>query len=174
MARPEAEPKTALGARMREIRRRLGDPDRAEWTGRLKVSKNTIASYERGETAPDADVLALYRSEFGIDINWIATGEGEMFADPSMAPPPSVQVDPLLMEELYKAVEHVYRDLGQKPPPHRIANEATALFNVLLARVSDVRDKVVVEAAIPALAKELVDRLAQAAKEPGTGKRSAS
>ena len=152
----------------------MGDPDRGDWAKRLGVSKNTIASYERGETAPDADVLAIYRAEFGIDINWIATGEGEMFADQSKAPAPSVQVDPVLMETLYKAVERVYRDMGQKPPAHRIAHEATSLFNLLLSRVSAVRDQAIVDAVIPILAKELVERLEQAAGQPGTGKRSAS
>jgi transcriptional regulator with XRE-family HTH domain len=158
---------------MREIRKHFGDPDRAEWAERLGVSKNTIASYERGETAPDASILAVYRAEFGIDINWIATGEGVMFADPSKAPAPSVQVDPILMETLYKAVDRAYRDMGQKPPAHRIANEAATLFNVLLSRVADVRDALIVDAVIPVLAKELVDRLTKAAAEPGSGKRSA-
>ncbi|WP_349433618.1 hypothetical protein [Pararhizobium sp. A13] len=96
-----------------------------------------------------------------------------MFDDPAKAPPPSLQVDPQLMESLYKAVEVAYRETKQKPPPHRVANEAATLFNVLLSRVPDIRDATIVNAVIPALAKELVDRLAKAAAEPGSGKRSA-
>lgn len=151
----------------------MGDPDRDLVAQRLGVSKNTVASYERGETEPGVSALAAYRSVYGASPIWIISGEGGMFDDPSKAAAPSVQVDPLLMEKLYKAVDRVYRDMGQKPPPHRIAHEATTLFNVLLGRVSDVRDDDIVDAVIPVLTKDLVDRLERAAAEPGTGKRSA-
>ena len=96
-----------------------------------------------------------------------------MFIDASKAPPPATVVDPLLMEKLYKAVERVYKDAGQRPAGHRIANEATKLLNMLLEKVTDVRDELIVDAVIPALAQRLVDELAEAAANPGTGKLSA-
>lgn len=174
LARPEVEPKTPLAKRLRAFRRKIGDPERDDVAVKIGVSKSALASYERGETEPNASALAAYQREYGLNVLWLLVGDGDMFDDPDNAPAPSAEVDPLLMEQLYKAVERAYKDVGQRPPGHRIANEATTLFNVLLARVADVRDEVIVNAVVPVLAKELVDRLGSAALEPGTGKRSAS
>lgn len=85
MAKPENEPKTPLGARIRSIRKGLGDPDRETFAKILGISKNTIAFYERGERTPDATVLAAYRARFGIDINWLLTGQGNPTAAEGMA-----------------------------------------------------------------------------------------
>ncbi|WP_235824299.1 XRE family transcriptional regulator [Brucella anthropi] len=81
MARPEAPSKTPLGARLRELRRKLGDPERDGFADQLGVSKNTLASYERGETEPTASVLDAYRQNFGANVLWIVTGDGAMFTE---------------------------------------------------------------------------------------------
>lgn len=86
MARPEAAPKTALGSRLREIRRSLGDPDREEFATRLGVSKNTLASYERGETEPTASILAAYVSNFGVTTEWLVFGSGEFVSSGRLMP----------------------------------------------------------------------------------------
>nr|WP_165972816.1 LexA family transcriptional regulator [Martelella mediterranea] len=83
MAKPESDPKTPLGARIRSIRKHLGDPDRESFAKMIGISKNTIAFYERGERTPDATVLAAYRERFGVDTNWLITGEGDPFGDTS-------------------------------------------------------------------------------------------
>jgi transcriptional regulator with XRE-family HTH domain len=165
--------KTPLGRRLAEIREERGI-EREEMASILgNVSASALANYERGDNVPDANILAAYHSQIGVNITWLLTGSGEMYNDPSNAPPPATVVDPLLMEKLYKAVERVYRDAGQRPPGHRIANEATELLNLLLEKVTDVRDELIVDAVIPALAQKLVDDLAEAAAKPGTGKLSA-
>lgn len=79
MARPEVEPKTELGKRLREVRLALGDPLRDDAARKLGVSKSSIANYERGERVPDASVLETYRRKYGVDINWLLTGDGKMF-----------------------------------------------------------------------------------------------
>lgn len=72
MARPEVEPRTPLGARLREVRRQHGDPDRGEFAKILGVSKESLASYERGDNIPDAAVAGRYR-DLGVDLNWLLT-----------------------------------------------------------------------------------------------------
>jgi phage repressor protein C with HTH and peptisase S24 domain len=42
----------------------------------LGVAKDTIGKYERNRIVPGGDVLARIRADFGIDINWLLTGEG--------------------------------------------------------------------------------------------------
>jgi phage repressor protein C with HTH and peptisase S24 domain len=76
---------------LREARRHAGDPDRDEFAKKLGLAKNTLASYERGDSAPDAETLAMYRLQLGIDINWLATGQGEMIEGPKL--PLSLQAD---------------------------------------------------------------------------------
>jgi len=82
LSRPEHEPKTPLAARLREVRRQNGDPDRTKFAAILNVSKNTIAFYERGERTPDAKVLAAYNSCFNVDLNWLITGETNQASRP--------------------------------------------------------------------------------------------
>lgn len=86
MARPEAAPKTALGSRLREVRRLLGDPDREDFAARLGVSKNTLAAYERGETEPTASILAAYVSNFRVPTDWLIFGEGDFGPSTSTMP----------------------------------------------------------------------------------------
>jgi len=79
VARPESEPKTPLGSRLRQVRRELGDNRREEFAEQLEISKDSLALYERGENVPSATVLAEYHRKFGINLNWLATGQGGMF-----------------------------------------------------------------------------------------------
>ncbi|MHC5306972.1 helix-turn-helix domain-containing protein [Bartonella sp. LJL80] len=79
MARLEIGAKTPLGSRLRDVRKTLGDIDRSVFAEKLNISKSGLAHYERGERSPDASVLLSYLTVFGIDINWLLTGKGEMF-----------------------------------------------------------------------------------------------
>ncbi len=81
MARPEIPSKTPLGVRLRELRRRLGDPERDVFAAQLGVSKTTLGNYEKGESEPTASVLDAYRHNFGANVLWIITGEGDMFSE---------------------------------------------------------------------------------------------
>ncbi|MDQ0454675.1 transcriptional regulator with XRE-family HTH domain [Rhizobium paknamense] len=51
----------------------------------MGVAKNTMASYERGDTEPTASVLAAYREMLNINLNWLATGQGEMLSSEGVA-----------------------------------------------------------------------------------------
>nr|DAZ49014.1 MAG TPA: helix-turn-helix domain protein [Caudoviricetes sp.] len=45
------------------------------------MKQNTIAQYEMGRTTPsDAIIFSICR-EFGVDENWLRTGEGKMFEE---------------------------------------------------------------------------------------------
>lgn len=85
LAKPENPSKTDLGARIRLIRKELGDIERDNFATELGISKNTLAYYERGERTPDATTLASYRDRFGININWLVTGEGSMRSESAKA-----------------------------------------------------------------------------------------
>ncbi|WPJ67980.1 c repressor [Sinorhizobium phage StopSmel] len=173
MARPEIEPKTALGARLREFRRKLGDPDRDDVAKRLAVSKNTLASYERGDTEPTAAVMDAYRREFGASLLWLVSGEGGMFSDPSAAPAPVETFDVMLLQRIGDIVQATFSELKQTPPPRAITGEAGRLYNELLQMVPDTRDQEVVDAVLQVIRSRFKKRLQEASSEPGSGKRSA-
>ncbi|KEC54629.1 helix-turn-helix domain-containing protein [Bartonella koehlerae] len=79
MARPETESKTIFGKRLRYIRLALGDPSREALAKSFSMTKNSIAFYERGEREPNLSVLQTYRTLYGVNINWLLTGQGKMF-----------------------------------------------------------------------------------------------
>ncbi|MET3559797.1 transcriptional regulator with XRE-family HTH domain [Bartonella japonica] len=81
MARPETESKTIFGKRLRYVRLALGDPSRETLAKSFSMTKNSIAFYERGEREPNLSVLQTYRTLYGVNINWLLTGQGKMFDD---------------------------------------------------------------------------------------------
>lgn len=158
---------------MREVRRALGDPERDVFSNSLAVDKTTLAAYERGQRTPDADTLARYRELHGIDINWLVTGDGQMFVDLDKAPKPQVVIEKSLMKKLARLAMRVYRDAGVKLPPEEIASEAADLFNDLVAKVTNIRDTGEVDAVFPQLEYRLKKRLSENEAPTSSGKRSA-
>ncbi len=84
MARPETT-KTPLAARLRDIRRVLGDQPREVFAKSLGVSEKTLGNYERGDNEPDASVLLAYKQIYGVDVSWLLTGDGPMFSESAVA-----------------------------------------------------------------------------------------
>lgn len=172
MARPENEPETPLARRLRDVRRHFGVENREAFAGTVGVSKDALAMYERGKNVPTATVLAAYRERYGVSMDWLITGAGEMFADPSKAR--TTRIDAELMERLHDRVASIFHELGQKPPARRIAREATNLYNELAKAVPDLTDTEMIDVTLPRLALDFKRRISEAVAEPGTGKRSAS
>lgn len=92
---------------MRAFRKAIGDPDRDRVAAKIRVGKSTLASYERGETEPTASALAAYRDEYGANILWIVSGEGEMFSDPARAPTSPLQIDAKTVQAMHSAIERI-------------------------------------------------------------------
>lgn len=47
----------------------------------LHINQSTIQAYENGKAFPSSKKLEILFREFNININWIITGEGEMFLE---------------------------------------------------------------------------------------------
>ena len=175
MARPENKPKTPLASRLREVRRQLGDPERAAIVSALGVSIDAVARYERGDNEPQASVLAAYASAFGVNLYWLLTGEGEMFTGrpqrAAVAPTPAI--DPDLFRAVGRLVLNVHKDEGVKLPPDALLDEQAAAYNALIARAEDPRDTAELKALLPWLEARLRKALKAAVAEPGTGKQQA-
>lgn len=67
-----------IGRRIREVRNKL-DLSQAELAKILGVSQRTVSHWETQRNEPPLDVLRTMCSKLGVNLNWLLTGEGEMF-----------------------------------------------------------------------------------------------
>lgn len=175
LARPEKEPKTPLGSRLREVRSYLGNEDRELFATAVGVSRAALAYYERGERTPDAVVLARYRAKLGISLDWLIAGEGEMFADPTKAP---------VSKDMRSIDKHVFRLVGRfvvglyktediTLPPDALLDEQSSAYNTLIERAENPDDLEELESLLPWLETRLKRQIKAAKAKLGTGKQRA-
>lgn len=62
--------------RIKELRKNLGLTQQ-KFADRLGLKRQTIAAYEIGNIEPSESTLLLMCKEFGINKDWLLTGEGE-------------------------------------------------------------------------------------------------
>ena len=75
-----------IGERLKQAREQL-NLSQGPFASSIGVSINTISNWERGVAHPPADKLALIREKYGIDLNWLLTGEGLMTGGQSRTSP---------------------------------------------------------------------------------------
>ncbi|MEM5789377.1 MAG: XRE family transcriptional regulator, partial [Syntrophobacteraceae bacterium] len=69
---------TSISERLKAVRENLGK-DQATFGVSLGVSsRDTISRWERGLAFPAADVLAILNEKYGINMQWLITGKGDM------------------------------------------------------------------------------------------------
>ncbi len=69
-----------IGQRIKELRKMLG-LTQEEFANRIGRSRISIAQYEAGKRTPDESTLRLISQTFGVNLEWLKSGEGEMFAE---------------------------------------------------------------------------------------------
>ena len=88
-----------IGARLREERLRVG-VSQVDFATHCGTSRNALLQWERGETAPNAGLLATMTA-LGIDVLYVVTGQRQGATEATLAP-----------EE--KALLAAWRDSGEK------------------------------------------------------------
>ena len=73
MAKPD---KTTIGDRIRYIRGSLTQPEFGE---KLGVGRNNVYLWETNQNMPQAETLLRIYKEYGVNINWLLSGEGEPY-----------------------------------------------------------------------------------------------
>lgn len=159
-----------MAARLRDVRRRHGDPEREVFAARLGVAASTLAGWERGETIPDAKSVALYRERVGVDLDWLLLGEGVPPAAGLGAP-----LDTGIMRRLGEIVDRAHTQAGIKLPKGAEFETAAELYNEFAGLCPNVEQTAsdVVDAMLEVIEARLKGRLATARSAPGTGKRLA-
>ena len=140
MARLESTPQTEFARRLRSVRKILGDEERGRFAAKIGLPKNTLANYELGINEPPVSVLVKYQELFGVDIRWLATGEGEMFSSSQSNNVGTALLDRDVMQIAIEAVEE---GLAGRPfPADKKAKLILAGYDLILKDRTN-RDNVV-------------------------------
>lgn len=131
-------------------------PLRKDMAALLGMPPDTLGTYERGVSEPGMALLATYHSRFGINLNWLLTGEGNPF-HMAEAEPDDVVADTMI--RLAAMAVDMHALLGQPLGPEKAAGIAAELYNELLAKGASPSDPEEVEAHLPALRLALRRRL---------------
>lgn len=177
MARPELPSKTAVGARLRELRRVLGDLDRDFMADKLGVSKTTLGNYEKGESEPTVSVLNSYYVNFSVNIFWIVTGEGEMFMSDQTSElsreTPELRRKAEAFHDIKQLIKKIHEGNELNLPSKRLDDMAIKALNAIDNDGVELADVNEVAAWLVLLGKRLQREINEARAAPGSGKLSA-
>ncbi len=70
----------SLSERIKEARKAL-NMGQKEFAVKLEIIYQSVSKYERGEIKPTAELMTKLAETYKININWLLTGNGEMFLD---------------------------------------------------------------------------------------------
>lgn len=87
-----------MNKRIKEIRTYF-NLTQQEFANRIKVKRNTVATYEMGRSIPSDSAIALICKEFNVNESWLRTGEGAMFSSSDRTTTIANLVNQLLSDE---------------------------------------------------------------------------
>lgn len=67
-----------MNERIKKLRKAL-DLTQQQFADKIKVKRNTVATYEMGRSEPSDSAISLICREFNVNETWLRTGNGEMF-----------------------------------------------------------------------------------------------
>ena len=70
----------SLGQRIKEFRKIL-KITQGDMANKLNIDTPNISFYENGKTAPSIQTLELIRNAYNLNLDWLLSGEGDMFLD---------------------------------------------------------------------------------------------
>ncbi len=71
--------KKDVGKRLKYLREFVLEMSQAEFSDKLGIKRNSLSNYERGIREMNYELLMKLKNIFGVNINWLLTGEGKMF-----------------------------------------------------------------------------------------------
>lgn len=119
-----------IGNRLRKIEKRFHN--RAEAAAAAGVAKSTLQNWIEGKRGPSFEGLANLARETGVSLDWLATGEGEMWTDQT----PSVPEEPLdeaLLNLVVEELERFREERGVRWSAERKARLITFGYAMMLA-----------------------------------------
>lgn len=154
-----------LSQRLREVRLWAGltASKMADSVG-LKDRKSW-ERYERGETVPNAEVLARLADQ-DFDVNWIITGKGAMRQGlPESSVPPRVNIpapiptefeyDEEVLEQVARAISEVYREENARIQPMQLVQMAATWYGDLMRHFAPGEFDIALKGMLVGLRREL-------------------
>lgn len=86
-----------MNERLKELRKKLGLTQQ-EFAERLGIKRNAVTNYEVGRNEPADMVVSLICREFGVNEEWLRTGDGPQFVEITRA------------EQIQQMVDDIMRD----------------------------------------------------------------
>jgi transcriptional regulator with XRE-family HTH domain len=71
-----------VNKRIKDVRNAL-NLTQQEFADKIKIKRNTVATYEMGRSIPSDSAIALICREFDVNEEWLRNGTGEMFVQKS-------------------------------------------------------------------------------------------
>lgn len=136
--KPDQELAKKIGQRLSDWRLALGYDKPAAFSQLLGLNKGVLNKYEGGINIPGGAVLATFSVQ-GLNINWLLTGEGEMFSGPEGQPVqvPVQQQNSVVLEDKSRlvaalgAVEEGLKAVHWEMPPDKKAELVLAAYELL-------------------------------------------
>lgn len=107
-----------MNERIKILRKKL-NLTQQQFADKIKVKRNTVATYEMGRSIPSDSAIALICKTFHVNEEWLRNGIGEMFEDVPEEDEKAAFVSSLLDAEndpFYKIIEEIMRTFDQLSP----------------------------------------------------------
>ena len=156
-----------IGYRFAEIRDALGITNATAMSKRLGIGVNAWRTYEEGLGTPSWSTLSKL-AELGFNVAWIISGSGDMRTPQSSQP--GIHIDRDLMARVTEMVVRAHKEAGSHLADGNLGRLSIEIYAEILRKAEGPEDYA---AETELAANRLRRKLAQAAAEPGTGKRSA-
>ncbi len=161
-----------IGARLKEVRIKLGFRNRDSFAEAYGVPKKTFEKYEQGLIELPTKLLLWLQEKHRINLTWLMTGNETMFDAMPIGAAEAHDYDIVLLQKIGDRVETIFIECKQRAPLRSTIAEAGQIYNELIKTIPDVRDEKMVQAVLPVLLERFKERIATA--QPGSGKREAS
>ena len=112
--------KSTLGYRLR-LARENKDVDQAYLAAKIDIAARTLQRWEKGEQVPDSNYLMRLAKHTGVNVEWLLTGEGEMYS----SSPKRRNIIPFHRESSFRRVSLVDIPLLSSVP----AGKTAAIFH---------------------------------------------
>lgn len=95
----------------------------------LEISTDQLARYIKGQVSPPLSVLIRLSAAKGISLDWLASGQGEMFGSVPLVTTALTAIDQELNARVVEAVSTVYKECGGRISPRDLGRVSAEIYN---------------------------------------------
>ena len=107
-----------MNERIKRLRKEL-KLTQQQFADKIKVKRNTVATYEMGRSVPSDSAIALICKTFHVNEDWLRNGNGEMFEELPEEDEKAAFVSSLLdadNDPFYNIIQEIMRTFGELSP----------------------------------------------------------